>query len=136
MMDNSEMTDYQKTFHKIRRETFGSISSIDKVISARRAMQYDCMRSCEDVCDGVFLSRSHFTRLFKKVYGQPPLRYLHELRMARSRTLLENGMSVTDVCFEVGYLSLPSFIHRFRSYYGITPGDAKKQKSISRTKRS
>jgi transcriptional regulator GlxA family with amidase domain len=67
-------------------------------------------------------SKFHFLRLFRQAYGETPLRYLAQLRLERARTLLETSdLSVTEICFEVGYESLPSFSAAFRRYAGAPP---------------
>ncbi|HEY6332118.1 MAG TPA: AraC family transcriptional regulator, partial [Blastocatellia bacterium] len=56
------------------------------------------------------LSRFHFLRLFRTVFKQTPHQYLTERRIRRAKELLAaSNMSVTEVCFEVGFESLGSF---------------------------
>ena len=55
-------------------------------------------------------SRYHFLRTFRKKLFETPHRYLVCKRIDRARELLATSdMSVTDVCFEVGFESLGSF---------------------------
>jgi len=46
----------------------------------------------------VAMSPFLFARVFRELIGVPPHKYLLHLRLARARTLLESGMSVTDTC--------------------------------------
>jgi AraC-like DNA-binding protein len=68
------------------------------------------------------LSKFHFIRLFRFYYGQTPNHYLTMVRVRHARKLLAAGNSVQDVCFAVGYTSVPSFAALFKKITGETPG--------------
>jgi transcriptional regulator GlxA family with amidase domain len=68
------------------------------------------------------MSAGHFSRAFKKAYGESPYSYLMTRRIERAMTLLRQGeLSVTDVCFAVGFSSLGTFSTRFTELVGIPP---------------
>jgi AraC-like DNA-binding protein len=68
------------------------------------------------------LSKFHFHRLFTAVYGVTPARYLTQRRIERAQDLLRaTNLTVTEVCFAVGYSSLGSFSTRFSELVGETP---------------
>jgi AraC-like DNA-binding protein len=68
------------------------------------------------------LSRAHFIRSFRAVFGETPHRYLQRRRVERSMFLLrETDRSVTDICFDVGFTSLGTFSRTFREIIGETP---------------
>jgi AraC-like DNA-binding protein len=67
------------------------------------------------------LSRFHFVRTFRNVFGVAPGRYLTRVRVERAKALLVDGGSVTDVCFAVGFRSVGSFSARFRREVGRPP---------------
>ncbi len=67
-------------------------------------------------------SRYHFIRLFKRVFKKTPHQYLTERRIERAKELLASSrLSVTDVCFEVGFQSLGSFSALFHKRVGLPP---------------
>lgn len=69
------------------------------------------------------LSPYHFARVFRQITGIPPGEFLTALRLERAkRLLLTTDLSVTDVCFEVGYTSLGTFTTRFTDLVGLSPG--------------
>lgn len=75
-----------------------------------------------DVGRACGLSPYHLQRLFTKVYGISPHRYLRERRLVRAHTLLASGaMGVLEACVEVGFSSAASFSRLFRSRFGIPP---------------
>ena len=68
------------------------------------------------------MSTAHFARLFRATYGETPYAYLMTRRIERAKALLRRGdMSVTEVCLEVGCVSLGSFSARFTEIVGETP---------------
>jgi transcriptional regulator GlxA family with amidase domain len=68
------------------------------------------------------LSKFHFQRLFRSTYGRTPAAHLTERRIERAQDLLRStNLSVTEVCFAVGYSSLGSFSSRFTQLVGESP---------------
>jgi AraC-like DNA-binding protein len=63
-----------------------------------------------DLAAAAALSRAHFSREFKRVYGESP----HEYLLTRNR-------SVTEIAFSVGVSSLGSFTTSFTRIYGRSP---------------
>lgn len=69
------------------------------------------------------MSRTRFVHVFRDVTGVTPHRYVLELRASyAARLLADTPMPVTDICFESGFGSVPSFYGAFRAAYGMTPG--------------
>ncbi len=78
--------------------------------------------SLEDMADIAHLSPYYFNRVFRRLIGIPPGEFFAALRLdAAKRLLLSTSLSVTDVCFELGYASLGSFTSRFTQLVGISP---------------
>lgn len=68
------------------------------------------------------MSPGHFSRSFREAFGETPYSYLMTRRIERAKALLRRGdLSVTDVCFAVGYTSLGSFSSRFTELVGESP---------------
>ena len=68
------------------------------------------------------LSPYHFLRLFRDTFDTTPHQYLIQRRIERAKQLLRSeDLSVTDVCFEVGFQSLGSFSTLFRKCVGEAP---------------
>jgi AraC-like DNA-binding protein len=76
----------------------------------------------ESIASGVHMSAGHFSRQFKAAYGESPYSYLMTRRVERAMALLRRGdLSVTEVCFEVGFGSLGTFSTRFTELVGTPP---------------
>ena len=68
------------------------------------------------------VSPAYFNRSFKAAFGETPHQYVMTRRMERAKAMLRTGdMSVTDVCFAVGFSSLGSFSTQFKRLVGDTP---------------
>jgi AraC-like DNA-binding protein len=68
------------------------------------------------------ISRFHFQRSFKAAYGVSPAAYLSRRRIERAQDLLRaTNLTVTEICYAVGFSSLGSFSSRFTELVGETP---------------
>ncbi len=68
------------------------------------------------------LSRAHFSREFRRAFGESPHAYLLTRRLERAAALLRTtDRSVTDICFSVGLRSVGSFTTSFARTYGVSP---------------
>ncbi|MFY0408815.1 helix-turn-helix transcriptional regulator [Solicola sp. PLA-1-18] len=103
---------------------------------AQRLRHLACLRRVRDRIDrdhaqpldvealarGVHLSAGHLSREFRREYGESPYSYLMTRRIERAMALLRRGdVSVTDVCFTVGFSSLGTFSTRFTELVGVPP---------------
>lgn len=78
----------------------------------------------EQLAAVALLSKFHFHRLFTATYGMTPAAYLSERRIERAQDLLRaTNLTVTEVCYAVGFSSLGSFSSRFRQIVGETPSE-------------
>jgi AraC-like DNA-binding protein len=83
----------------------------------------------DDLARVACLSPNHFLRTFKAAFHQTPHQYLTARRLEQaSRLLLHTNLSVTEICFSVGFQSLGSFSWRFRRQMGLSPEAFRRQK--------
>lgn len=82
----------------------------------------------EALARDALMSAGHFSRQFKAAYGESPYSYLMTRRIERAMALLRRGdMTVTEICFSVGFSSLGTFSTRFTELVGAPPGLYKEQ---------
>ena len=68
------------------------------------------------------LSPAHFSREFRRAFGETPHRYLLTRRLERAAALLRNtDHSVADICLDVGLRSVGSFTTSFTQTFGVSP---------------
>ena len=76
----------------------------------------------EALASGAHMSAGHLSREFRLAFGESPYSYLMTRRIERATALLRRGdLSVTEVCFAVGFSSLGTFSTRFSELVGVPP---------------
>src|SRR5213082_1785629 len=82
----------------------------------------------EALARGVNMSAGHLSREFRLAYGESPYGYLMTRRIERAMALLRRGdLSVTEVCFAVGFSSLGTFSTRFAELVGMPPSSYRRK---------
>lgn len=86
--------------------------------------------SVEELARGAHMSAGHLSREFRRIYGESPYSYVMTRRVERAMTLLRRGdLSVTEICFAVGFSSLGTFSTRFTELVGVTPSAYRRDQS-------
>ena len=76
----------------------------------------------DDLAAAAGLSRAHFSREFRRAFGEPPHVYLLTRRLERAAALLRNtDRPVVEICLAVGLSSVGSFTTSFTRTYGESP---------------
>lgn len=85
-----------------------------------------------DVAAHFDISLRSLTRLFSKDLNMTFIEYLTTLRILKAlELLLETGKSVSEICFSVGYNSVPTFSNVFYKMTGLRPAEYRKVKKLS-----
>jgi AraC-like DNA-binding protein len=70
----------------------------------------------------------HFIRLFRAVYKQTPHQYLMQRRIEKAKELLQaDELTITEICYAVGFASPGSFSTLFRRTVGLSPSAYRKR---------
>ena len=84
--------------------------------------RYSESLNVDDLAAAAGLSRAHFSREFKRAFGESPHAYLLTRRLERAAALLRNtDRSVADICLSVGLQSIGSFTTSFSRTFGLSP---------------
>jgi AraC-like DNA-binding protein len=76
-------------------------------------------------------SRAHFIRTFAAAYGETPGRYRTRRRVERACELLRSvNLTVTEVCYLVGFTSLGTFSSKFSELVGHSPAAYQRQAAL------
>jgi len=74
------------------------------------------------------MSSRNFARRFKQATGESPLNYLHSLRIAIAKQLLEVGsVTVQEIAERTGYIDLIFFRNLFKRHTGVSPNEYRKR---------
>lgn len=105
-------------------------------VMTRMQEQLHTQLAMRDLAAGIGLSVSTLTRLFRQHTGKTPRLYLHDLRMARARLLVERtSLSVADVMTQVGISDPSHFARDFRTAHGYSPRTFRRQLRVGRDSR-
>jgi AraC-like DNA-binding protein len=75
-----------------------------------------------DLAAAAGLSRAHFSREFRRAFGESPHVYLLTRRLERAASLLRNtDYPIAEVCYQVGLTSVGSFTTSFTRMFGKSP---------------
>jgi AraC-like DNA-binding protein len=76
----------------------------------------------DDLAGAAGLSRAHFSREFRRAFGESPHSYLLTRRLERAAALLRTtDRSVAEICLDVGLQSIGSFTTSFTRTFGASP---------------
>ncbi len=75
------------------------------------------------------MSQSTLIRKIKKETGTTPGNYVNNRRMAEAARILKNNsdVSITEVCYAVGFTSVSYFAKCFKAAFGVTPREYAKK---------
>jgi AraC-like DNA-binding protein len=76
----------------------------------------------EALARAAHVSPRHFSRSFRRTFGETPHQYLLTRRIERARHLLRTtDLKVAEVCLAVGFQGVGSFTTTFRRHVGVSP---------------
>lgn len=97
------------------------LTAVQKAIASIH-QRYDTPLTLGELAAEVYVSPFHFSRMFARVTGVTPGRYLTAVRLFEAkRLLLTTSLTVSDIVCSVGYSSVGTFTSRFTRGVGMTP---------------
>ena len=91
-------------------------------------LRYSEPLDVDDMAAAAGLSRAHFSRAFRREFGESPHVYLLTRRLERAAALLRTtDRTVAEICFDVGLTSVGSFTTSFKRMFGATPSEYRVQ---------
>lgn len=84
--------------------------------------------SLEEICDKFYVSNSKLRRDFKKVFGTSLRQFVINTKLEQAKyTLINEGVSITEVARLYGYSSISKFSEAFKKKFGISPKQVAKK---------
>ncbi|SFK98435.1 transcriptional regulator, AraC family [Streptosporangium canum] len=85
----------------------------------------------DDMARTAMFSKFHFSRVFQRVTGLSPGRFLSAVRLREAKRLLTStSLTVTDISHRVGYSSVGTFSSRFTSSVGVSPSKYRQLETV------
>jgi AraC-like DNA-binding protein len=113
------------------KETGALLRSREPLEIARQYMD-DNFRSAltlEEIAKRAGISASYFCRKFKSSYGESPITYLRNLRIARASHLLEHtALPLSEISAQSGFFSVSYFCREFKKTKGHSPMQYRREK--------
>ncbi|MFI2652154.1 helix-turn-helix domain-containing protein [Micromonospora fulviviridis] len=82
----------------------------------------------DDLATAAMFSRYHFSRMFRRITGISPGRFLAALRIQEAKHLLiTTSLTVAAISTSVGYTSLGTFSSRFHRSVGVSPASYRRR---------
>lgn len=76
----------------------------------------------EELANLLGMSKFHFIRQFKTIYGTTPLQYIKKIRLEKAQNLLiQSDKNISEIAYEVGYQTLSRFSEDFKSFTELSP---------------
>ncbi len=80
-----------------------------------------------DIAKIAKLSKFHFCRIFKKIIGMSPMRFVIFMRIQKAKDLLRtNNLTISKVSTEVGFNDISNFNRYFKQFSKVTPSAYKR----------
>lgn len=79
------------------------------------------INSVSEIASHFFYSREYISRLFRRYLNTTVADYITQRRIAQSQSLIAKGISLSEVCFQVGFGSLSTFNRAFKALTHMTP---------------
>lgn len=81
----------------------------------------------QEVADLAYMTPSSFSRYFKQRSNKTFSQLISELRIGHaSKLLMEEDLSVMEVCFRSGFRTLSNFNRQFKEIHGLSPTEYKR----------
>lgn len=100
-----------------QKELYQRISKVKDIIF----YNYKQPLSIEELSKEACISKYHFTRLFKDIYGVSPYQFLKAVRIEKAKELLAKNYSIQEISDKIGFAESNSFINAFKAYTNAYP---------------
>ncbi|HMQ48154.1 MAG TPA: AraC family transcriptional regulator [Saprospiraceae bacterium] len=136
---------YQNLAENLLLTQFQTESMIEKITSARRATREELFRrlciahqfildnyeseiDLDTLAQKATISKFHLLRTYRETFGTTPYRQVLDLRLERSRQLLQADYSLEEIAFQLGFSDRRAFTKAFRKTFQQSPSSYRKRK--------
>ena len=91
---------------------------------SKKVLTYHSNITINEICDAIYISPSHFQRIFKNTMNKTPYQYIMEFRLKKAKEKLKaENISIAEVATLCGFLSSGHFSTAFKKNEGKTPSE-------------
>jgi len=125
------VTYYSRQVELLSAELYANIYLVKRVIQAKYFIDknFDQAIDLDTICKEACISKFHLIRSFKKLYGVTPYQHLTFLRIKKAKELLQTNLTVSAVCYHLGFDSPTSFSGLFKKIAGKPPVEFQRSKT-------
>lgn len=119
VFDHLSKLDFKRnvTNEEVFRAVFQAKSLIDEYITENLSL--------EKIAYQIGISKYHFIRVFKSVFGISPYQYQKRKRLELAKLDLIRGTEILTTAIRYGFPDAPTFTKAFKQQFGQTPGAIK-----------
>lgn len=113
---------YLLSNNKDRRQT----SRVNPIVTRATAyiqQNITTLSGVEEICDELFVTKSHLHHLFKKYLMTTPKKYINAKRLFEAQKLIRGGTSPGEACFMSGFTDYATFYRNYKTFFGHLPSD-------------
>lgn len=121
--------DYQLLASEVYKTTVaaGADQRLSKILNYIQ-LNYQDDLSVKDLACKFGMNTTAFCRYFKENTSKPMIQYIHEMRIGYAcKLLMDQTMSVSQICYEIGFNNIANFNRIFKRINGCTPSDYRKK---------
>lgn len=79
--------------------------------------------SIDSIANALYINKHYLMHLFKAETGYTIGNYITSKRLILAKEMIQNGVSVTQACYECGYRNYSSFFRAYKKHYKDAPKD-------------
>ncbi|MBR6363038.1 MAG: response regulator [Bacteroidales bacterium] len=100
---------------------------VDKVTAFIEENIVESELSVEQIAEAMGMSRANIYRRMVSATGHTPSEFIKIVRLRHAeRLLMQSGLTISEICYEVGFTSPRYFSKCYKEFYGYLPSQAKR----------
>jgi transcriptional regulator GlxA family with amidase domain len=100
---------------------------VDKVTAFIEEHIVESELSVEQIAEAMGMSRANIYRRMVSATGHTPSEFIKIVRLRHAeRLLMQSGLTISEICYEVGFTSPRYFSKCYKEFYGYVPSKAKR----------
>jgi AraC-like DNA-binding protein len=127
LLRNQEAYKHSQNIQAVKAST--RLEIFKRIAACRDFMESNYMADIdlESISAVAAMNSQHFLRMFKQVYSVTPHQFLIDIKLRRSRELLESSdLTINEICQAIGFESPFSFSVLFKKRFGAPPSQFRK----------